>query len=187
MLLELMLQVETDVALTAQSSLSPALATTAVTGAKMAIPQTLTLNVQSGIAEDTLLFGSIHKADWKTAQITVPANAGNGPVPATGSDFANTTAYSIGLGRKLSDSLSVLGSYSMEGGSGSTGTSPFTLTDGNQSLGVGVRYNRDNITISGGYNYTKVGDVKVTHSSGLTADYKDNKVTGIGLKIGFAF
>ena len=184
---ELMLQVETDVALTAQSSLSPALATTAVTGAKMAIPQTLTLNVQSGIAEDTLLFGSIHKADWKTAQITVPANAGNGPVPATGSDFANTTAYSIGLGRKLSDSLSVLGSYSMEGGSGSTGTSPFTLTDGNQSLGVGVRYNRDNITISGGYNYTKVGDVKVTHSSGLTADYKDNKVTGIGLKIGFAF
>ena len=184
---ELMLQVETDVALTAQSSLSPALATTAVTGAKMAIPQTLTLNVQSGIAEDTLLFGSIHKADWKTAQITVPANAGNGPVPATGSDFANTTAYSIGLGRKLSDSLSVLGSYSMEGGSGSTGTSPFTLTDGNQSLGVGVRYTRDNITISGGYNYTKVGDVKVTHSSGLTADYKDNKVTGIGLKIGFAF
>ena len=184
---ELMLQVETDVALTAQSSLSPALATTAVTGAKMAIPQTLTLNVQSGIAEDTLLFGSIHKADWKTAQITVPANAGNGPVPDTGSDFANTTAYSIGLGRKLSDSLSVLGSYSMEGGSGSTGTSPFTLTDGNQSLGVGVRYNRDNITISGGYNYTKVGDVKVTHSSGLTADYKDNKVTGIGLKIGFAF
>ena len=184
---ELMLQVETDVALTAQSSLSPALATTAVTGAKMAIPQTLTLNVQSGIAEDTLLFGSIHKADWKTAQITVPANAGNGPVPATGSDFANTTAYSIGLGRKLSDSLSVLGSYSMEGGSGSTGTSPFTLTDGNQSLGVGVRYNRDNITISGGYNYTKVGDVKVTHSSGLTADYKDNKVSGIGLKIGFTF
>ena len=184
---ELMLQVETDVALTAQSSLSPALATTAVTGAKMAVPQTLTLNVQSGIAEDTLLFGSIHKADWKTAQITVPANAGNGPVPSTGSDFANTTAYSIGIGRKLSDSLSVLGSYSMEAGSGSTGTSPFTLTDGNPSLGVGVRYNRDNITISGGYNYTKVGDVKVTHSSGLTADYKDNKVTGIGLKIGFSF
>jgi long-chain fatty acid transport protein len=184
---ELMLQVETDVALSAQSSLSPALATTSVTGAKMAIPQTLTLNMQSGIAEDTLLFGSVHKADWKTAQISIPANAGNGPVPATGSDFSNTTAYSLGLGRKLNDNLSVSASYSMEEGSGATGTSPFTLTDGNQSLGLGVRYTRDNMTISGGYSYAKVGDVKVTHSTGLTADYKDNKVTGFGIKLGFSF
>ena len=180
---ELMLQVETDVALSAQSSQSPLVATTSVAGAKMAIPQTLTLNVQSGIAEDTLLFGSVHKADWKTAQIVIPTN---GAVPPAGSDFANRTAYSIGLGRKLNDSLSVLGSYSMEEGSGPTGTSPFTVTDGNQSLGLGVRYTKDNMTISGGYSYTKVGDVKVTYS-GLTSDYKDNKVTGLGLKLGFSF
>ena len=48
-------------------------------------------------------------------------------------------------------------------------------------------------TISGGYSYTKVGDVTVTHlaapgvPSGLTATYADNKVTGIGLKVGFSF
>ena len=184
---ELMLQIETDVPLSTKSSLSPLLTTTSVTGAKMAIPQTLTLNMQSGIAEDTLLFGSVHKADWKTAQISIPANTTNGPVPATGSDFSNTTAYSVGLGRKLNDSLSISASYSMEEGSGPTGTSPFTLTDGNKSIGLGVRYTRDNMTISGGYSYAKVGDVKVTHSSGLTADYKDNKVTGLGLKIGFSF
>ena len=34
---------------------------------KMVIPQTMTLNFQSGIAEDTLLFGSIIRADWDNA------------------------------------------------------------------------------------------------------------------------
>jgi len=184
---ELLFQIETDVTLSATSSLSPLVTTTAVTGAKMVIPQTYTLNFQSGIAEDTLLFGSVHKADWKTAQISIPANAGNGPTPAITSDFANRTAYSVGIGRKLSDSISVLGSYATEGGGGATSSDPFTLTDGSQTLALGARYTYENMTISGGYSYTKVGDVKVTHSSGLTADYKDNKVTGIGLKIGFAF
>ena len=183
---ELLLQTETDVTLNAKSSVSAAVATTAVTGAKMVIPQTLTLNFQSGIAEDTLLFGSVHKADWKTAQINIPANA-TGPVAAISSDFANRTAYSIGVGRKLSESISVLGSYATEDGGGATSTDPFTLTDGSQTLALGARYTYENMTISGGYSYTKVGDVTMTHSSGLSSTYTDNKVTGIGLKIGFSF
>ena len=183
---ELLLQMETDVTLDAKSSTSPLVTTTAVTGATMVIPQTLTLNFQSGIAEDTLLFGSVHKADWKTAQISIPANA-TGPVAAIGSDFANRTAYSIGIGRKLNESISVLGSYSMEDGGGATSSDPFTLTDGSQTLGVGARYTRDNMTISGGYSYTSVGDVTMTHSTGLSATYADNNVTGLGLKISFSF
>ena len=182
---ELVMQIETDVALTAASSTGPSVATSALTGATMVLPQTLTLNLQSGIAEDTLLFGSIHKADWADAQIVIPANA-VGPVSATGSAFSNTTAYSIGLGRKITDDLSVLGSYSMEDGGGATSTSSFTMNDGHQTLGLAARYTYENMTITGGYSYAKVGDVTVT-SSGLTSTYTDNKVTGIGLKVGFSF
>ena len=183
---ELMLQTETDVTLSASSSTSAAVATTAVTGAKMVIPQTLTLNFQSGIAEDTLLFGSIHKADWQTAQINIPANA-TGPVAAIDSDFGDRTAYSVGIGRKITEDISVLGSYATEDGGGATSTDPFTLTDGSQTLAVGARYTYENMTISGGYSYTKVGDVTMTHSTGLSSTYTDNKVTGLGLKIGFSF
>ena len=43
------------------------------------------------------------------------------------------------------------------------------------------------MTISGGYSYTSVGDVTMTHSTGLSATYADNKVTGLGLKISFSF
>jgi len=199
---ELLVQLETDMSLTAASSVASAVATTAVTGATMVIPQTMTLNFQSGVAEDTLLFGSVHKADWDTAQIAIPENtAGTNPlggaavtVDAVGSSFSSRTAYSLGVGRKLTDDISVLGSYSTEDGGGATSNDPFTLTDGSQTLGLGVRYTRDNMTISGGYSYTKVGDVAVTHldattglATGLTATYADNKVTGIGLKIGFSF
>ena len=193
---ELMVQAETDMTLSAASAIAAAVPTTALTGAKLVIPQTMTLSFQSGIAEDTLVFGSIHKADWKTAQIAIPANTA-GVNPVTGnldqavtnvdSDFANRTAYSIGIGRKLSDSISVLGSYATEGGGGATSTDPFTLTDGSQTIALGARYTYENMTISGGYSYTKVGDVKMTHATTLSSDYKNNKVTGIGLKIGFSF
>ena len=188
---ELMVQAETDMTLSAKSSLSPLdpTAPSNISGAKLVIPQTMTLTFQSGIAEDTLLFGSIHKADWKTAQIAIPANAthASGAVTKVDSDFANRTAYSIGIGRKLNDSISVLGSYATEGGGGATSTDPFTLTDGSQTIALGARYTYENMTVSGGYSYTKVGDVKMTHATGLSSDYKDNKVTGIGLKIGFSF
>jgi long-subunit fatty acid transport protein len=188
---ELMVQAETDMTLSAKSSLSPLdpTAPSNISGAKLVIPQTMTLTFQSGIAEDTLLFGSIHKADWKTAQIAIPANAthASGAVTNVDSDFANRTAYSIGIGRKLNDSISVLGSYATEGGGGATSTDPFTLTDGSQTIALGARYTYENMTVSGGYSYTKVGDVKMTHATGLSSDYKDNKVTGIGLKIGFSF
>ena len=105
--------------------------------------------------------------------------------------FSTKTAYSIGVGRKINENFSALGSYSTEGGGGATSADPFTLTDGSQTLGLGVRYTKDNMTITGGYSYTKVGDVKVTYPMtplpSLTATYADNKVTGLGLKIGFSF
>ena len=183
---ELLMQIETDMALTAVSGApaTGAAGATAVSNATMVIPQTLTLNFQSGIAEDTLMFGSVHKADWDTAQITIPVN---GAIPAVGSAFSNRTAYSVGIGRKITDEISVLGSYATEDGGGATSTDPFTLTDGSQTLALGARYTYENMTISGGYSYTKVGDVTMTHATGLSSTYTDNKVTGLGLKVGFSF
>ena len=183
---ELLMQIETDMALTAVSGApaTGAAGATAVSNATMVIPQTLTLNFQSGIAEDTLMFGSVHKADWDSAQIAIPVN---GAIPAVGSAFSNRTAYSVGIGRKITDDISVLGSYATEDGGGATSTDPFTLTDGSQTVALGARYTYENMTISGGYSYTKVGDVTMTHATGLSSTYTDNKVTGLGLKIGFSF
>mgnify|MGYP001235645357 CR=1 FL=1 len=201
--IEAVIQEEKTTSLAASSSLSPLLPTTPITGASYTIPETMTLNFQSGIAENTLLFGSVHRQNWDTAQIVIPANpaginpvtfAADTPVSSVGSSFSNKTSYSLGVGRKLSDKLSVSVSYSREDGGGATTDDPFTLSDGSQGITVGARFSvSDDMTISAGYNYTTAGDVNVVHEvapgipSGLTADYKDNSTSAVGLRIAFNF
>ena len=148
-------------------------------------PETMTLNFQSGIASDTLLYGSIHRASWKSSQITV---ATGNAVSNVESEFTDTTALSLGVARKVNEQLALTASLSSEDGGGKTSTSLFTQSNGSQGISLGARYTIDNITISGGYNYTNVGDVTVSSSAGVQqAVYKNNNVSAIGLKIGFAF
>jgi long-subunit fatty acid transport protein len=197
---ELVIQSKTKISnFKAQSSFAAGGAATTlqdVSDESMTIPQTMKLNFQSGIAENTLMFGSIHQANWDDAQIVIPARDNGsalGGVDAVGSSFASKTTYSIGVGRKFTEQLSGLISYTTEAGGGKTTSDPFTLRNGYQSLSVGGRYTVGNITVSGGYNYTLPGDVDLAHkkadgtASGLTASYKNNNVSAFGLKVGFSF
>ena len=67
------------------------------------IPDYQTINFQSGVAEDTLVFGSIRKADWSNHQIAVAPQTQAAPT----STFSDSTTFSIGVGRRISDELSV--------------------------------------------------------------------------------
>ena len=154
----------------------------------MSRPETYTLNLQTGIAENTLLIGSIHKTNWSKAQIDVPTGCS---ASATGSKFTDTTTTKIGVGRKLSDYWSVLASYQQETGGNKTTTSLFTVNNGYQSINLGVSYTLDNITISGGYSYTDIGNVSViipvSGTDTTFATYKNNTVSALGLKLGVSF
>ena len=151
-------------------------------------PETYTLNLQTGIAENTLLIGSIHKTNWSKAQIDVPTGCS---ASATGSKFTDTTTTKVGVGRKLSDNWSVLASYQQETGGNKTTTSLFTVNNGYQSINLGVSYTVDNITISGGYSYTDIGDVSVvipvSGTNTTFATYKNNSASALGLKVGVSF
>ena len=43
------------------------------------------------------------------------------------------------------------------------------------------------MSVSFGYNYTKIGDVDLTTTTLGTGNFVDNKVTGMGIKIGYSF
>jgi long-subunit fatty acid transport protein len=147
------------------------------------IPDYQTINFQSGVAKDTLVFGSIRKADWSNHQIAVAPQTQAAPT----SSFSDSTTYSIGLGRRISDELSVSASYSFEDASEATGTSLLTTTDGYDTIGLGVRYTLSSGTeISGGVALTNVGDKTVT-ASGVPAAFTDNSVTSYGIKIAYKF
>ena len=167
--------------------------------AEVKIPEATTLKVETGIAENTLLMISAHRVKWKSSQIVVDV-AGVPNIPGviasdsldTGSNFSNTTSYSVGLGRKLSESTAVSLTYSWEDGAGAAATSPFTMSNGSKTLSAGVKHKIDAFTISAGVSYTKAGDVDVIHMvggtpSGYKASYAGNSVTAFGLKLGYNF
>lgn len=147
------------------------------------VPEALTIKLQTGIAENTLLMASARKVKWKASQITVDVAGDNFDVA---SDFADTTSYSLGLGRKFSENTSGSISYSWEKGSGASSTSAFTMSNGSKTLSMGLKYQMEALSVSAGLSYTQVGDVTAS-AGGLSAVYSGNTVTAIGVKIGYTF
>lgn len=159
-----------------------------VASGTLVVPEATTVNFQTGIAKDTLLMASAHKVSWGEGQITVL-----GPVPQLniGSAFADTTSYSLGLGRKLSEATSASLTYSWEKGAGATSTSAFTMSNGSQTLSAGVSHKIGAMTISAGLSYTKAGDVTVgvpvPGLGTLSSAYTGNSVKAFGVKVGYSF
>lgn len=158
--------------------------TTAATATAASLPNYTTLKIQSGIAPDTLAFFSARRADWTSHQVILSNAAITAPI----SSFTDTTSYSLGLGRKLTDSLSASLAYNWEKGSGSVSESSLSLTNGYRGISAGLKYTADNVSISGGVNYTKLGDTVVTQSPVLSNDpFSGNTVTTLGFKVGYSF
>ena len=149
-------------------------------------PETLTINLQSGIAENTLMFASYHRAKWSGAPVVVDVSAAGSIAPKIDETFGDSEKFTIGLGRKFSDSLSGSVSYSKEEGGGDTATSLFTFSNGTETLSAGLRYTVDNMDISVGVSHSQLGDVTVDGGAGDIV-YEGNTVTAMGFKVAFAF
>lgn len=140
------------------------------------MPDSWNLEFQTGIAPNTLLFGSARRVNWNGVNLTTP-------ITGNYVNFAkDTTTYSIGLGRKFNDNWSGAVTYGWE----SEGTKPSNTalapTTGEQRLGLGVTYTQGKTVVTAGVTYGKLG----TQSFG-PATWSDNNVVGAGIKLGFRF
>lgn len=147
-------------------------------------PQSVNLEFQSGVAKDTLVFGSIRWVNWSNFVID-PTNY---PPPAPLVSYDNDTiTYTLGVGRRFNENWSgavSLGFEKQDGGFASN----LGPTDGKTSLTVGVSYTKDNMKISGGISYVKIGNAQTT-LNGVTAsgDFTGNSAIGVGIKVGYTF
>jgi long-subunit fatty acid transport protein len=146
------------------------------------MPQSVTLDFQSGVAEDTLVFGSIRWSEWSVWEVR-PAffEGASGGDRVTGIDD-DVITYRLGVGRRINDDLSVFGRVTYEAGNGGE-ASRLSPTDGSTSIGVGGSYTMDGVKITGGIEYAMLGDA--TDASGV--EFTDNTALGFGLSIGYAF
>ena len=177
--LRVVLTVEDDIDLKIPATAKGGLAATGT--ATASIGDAMSLNFQTGIAEDTLLFGNIRRSNWKDNQVKVPfLVVGLQQI----SSFSDGDSYSLGLGRKISDDLSVSISGFYDGSSGGA-ISELAPTGATRTLSLGGKYAiSDNADLSFGGSYSQRGDA-------LTANYKasltDSKVISLGAKVGFSF
>ncbi len=149
------------------------------------MPESWNLDFQSGVAADTLVFGSIRHVGWSEAFIT---DAAFGDLVTYDQ---NTTTYTLGVGRKFSDSFSGALSFGYEEAQGGT-ASNLSPTDGNMSIGLGGTYTMaSGLELTGGIRYVMTGDassdVPVSTTATTPSDFSDNSAIAIGLKVAYNF
>jgi len=124
-----------------------------------------TLEFQSGVAANTLVFGSIRYADWEGSQITLPAPIGQI------TSFENQVRYDLGVAYRFNEKFVGFTSFGYEGATEKPQSAfgptdgQFDMTFGGQaSLGKGVKlaasmtYSRrgDTVTALGPFNDSNV-------------------------------
>lgn len=151
-------------------------------------PQSLNLEFQSGVAKDTLVFGSVRWVDWSEFDISP---TGYAAIPPGGASLVSyeddTITYALGVGRKFNDAWSgaVTVGYEKAASGSSSNLGP---TNGNKSLGLGTTYTRGNMKITGGVRYVWIGDAYTElGATNPAANFTDNHAVAVGFKVGYSF
>ena len=151
------------------------------------MPKSLNFDVQTGIAQSTLLMFSARWVEWKKAKVTPQlftqfVDAGSNLVGFK----ENTITYSLGLGQKLTNTLtgSLAIAYEKPSGNVASNLSP---TDGYTSLIAGLKYQAtQNTAIATGVSYTWIGEAK-TNLAGNEATFENNHSVNFGIKLSHHF
>lgn len=167
-------------------------------------PQSVNLDFQTGIMENTVAFANVRWVNWKDFAIR-PYKFGAASVlppivnktgKKDGFDLVAYTddQYSItaGVGRKVNDHWAGNISVGWDSGAGNPVTT-LGPTEGYWNVGVGVQYSpAPNYFIAGGVKYFWLGDAKAQSGSQFNtpehvAEFKNNDAIAYGLKIGYKF
>lgn len=142
------------------------------------MPQSVNLEFQSGVAANTLVFGSIRWAEWSKGHITDTL-----ALELVSWDD-DVVTYSLGVGRKFSDTFSGAVSLGHEKALGGA-SSNLSPTDGYTSLSVGGTYTMaSGIELTAGVRYILAGD---TTTETIGAVFEDNSAVAIGVKVAYNF
>jgi hypothetical protein len=157
-------------------------------------PSGINIDLRSGIMADTVAFASIVTQNWDGFVLDPPAWRGGAGEALY--DPASKTTYSIGLGRKFSDTWAGSLSYGLSEETDGTAT-VLAPVDGSQDITVGIRYTMENVELGlGGTLRTYTNDVSSTQqlpeafgplAGQPAATYTDNTLIGLGLTMKYSY
>lgn len=148
-------------------------------------PQSVTLDFQTGVAKDTLVFGQINWVDWSDFTIAPPnyvaitsaAVPGGRPLVSYGKDW---TSYTLGVGRRFNEQWAGALSFTYEPQTDVELTSLGPI-DGRFGINLGATYETEKMKITGGISYSMLGEARNL----LNSDFSDGSAIGIGFRVGW--
>lgn len=160
--------------------------------AEITTPQSVNIDLQSGIAKNTLAFANIRWVHWDQFAVK-PAYLSQLTGALTGKQ-QNLVDYSddqwsanVGLGRKFNNKWSGSASVGYDSGAGNPVTT-LGPTEGYWSVGLGGQYSpAENYFIQAGVKYFWLGDAQAQTGGEVKGSFEDNHAIGYGMKIGYRF
>ena len=142
-------------------------------------PEAWTLEFRSGVAANTLVFGSIRYAQWADAQITLP-------VLGTITSFTNVTSYELGVAYRFNEKFVGFTAFGYEK-SDNVPQSGFAPTDGQFDISFGGQLDiGKGFKVASSIKYSKRGD-SILSSVAPGARFDDNSVLTVGIKLSKSF
>ncbi|MFY0618071.1 OmpP1/FadL family transporter [Shimia sp.] len=145
-------------------------------------PESVNLDFQTGVAANTLVFGSVRWVGWGGFSLdTTPEGSWV--------DFSDDTInYTLGVGQRINDKLSVALQVGYEKAGNRPSTTALAPTTGSKSVGLGATYQvNEKLSVSGGLTYAIPGDQSYNLSPGVDIAFEDNEAIGAGFRIGYRF
>lgn len=165
-------------------------------------PQSVNLDLQTGIMANTVAFANVRWVNWKDFSIQpykfgkVSEAVGNLVGRPNGFNLVEYAddqwSVNAGVGRKLNEKWAGNVSVGWDSGAGNPVTT-LGPTEGYWNVGLGVQYSPTPQTfIAGGVKYFWLGDAKAqtgaqAGSDQYVAEFSDNNAIAYGLKLGYKF
>lgn len=153
---------------------------------QVSTPQSVNLDFQTGIAANTLAFGSIRWVDWTEFEVAPQMyTAITGRALVSYDDDVYT--YTLGVGRQFSEiwagAVSVTHEQQVGGFASNLGPS-----DGLTSINVGGSFTQGPMELSAGVSYIWIGNAETTiNQTVAAAEFDDNTGLGFGMRVAYRF
>lgn len=152
-------------------------------------PETIELAFQSGVAADTLVFGSVrfsHYSATRVSPIGLQTLSGNPNASLT--DLENAWDAEIGIGRRFNDKWAGTLSVGWEQKGEDDLVSPLGGTNGAVFLAIGASYDAsETVNISGGIRFTDFYDANPAVGGVPVATFEGNSAVSAGLRVRYSF
>lgn len=160
--------------------------------AEITTPQSVNIDLQSGVAKNTLAFANIRWVHWDQFAVK-PAYLSQLTGALTGKQ-QNLVDYSddqwsatVGLGHKFNAKWSGTAAVGWDSGAGNPVTT-LGPVEGYWSVGLGGQYSpAENYFIQAGVKYFWLGDADAQTGGAVAGSFEDNTALGYGMKIGYRF